>query len=300
MIWLTWRQHRGEGLAGAALLLALAAGLVLLGASARSNVDHLGLSACLASGSDCSPALGRLHSDYHWLPPAAACLIGLPLLAGMFWGAPLVAREIEGGTHRFVWTQTVTRRRWISSEMALILGVAAVAAVGLGLLAAWAFQPLIPVFGNRFAGDWFDVQGVLPAAYTVFALALGALLGAMLRRTLLAMAVTLVAFGLIRLVVHDLRKSLLAAQVKTVNVPLGTMLQNELRGQDPLTGYGLGPGDWALKTTLLDPSGHPTTNITTDLVRTYCPGFNPTRGSNPVAHTCLATLSTVKMHAVYH
>ena len=39
-------------------------------------------------------------------------LLLLPLLIGLFWGAPLVSREVEHGTHRLVWTQGVSRRRW--------------------------------------------------------------------------------------------------------------------------------------------------------------------------------------------
>ena len=46
-----------------------------------------------------------------WLSLGILFLI-LPVLVGLFWGAPLVAREVEHGTHRLVWTQGVSRRRW--------------------------------------------------------------------------------------------------------------------------------------------------------------------------------------------
>jgi len=35
-------------------------------------------------------------------------LLAAPALIGMFWGAPLIAREFETGTFRLAWTQDVT------------------------------------------------------------------------------------------------------------------------------------------------------------------------------------------------
>jgi hypothetical protein len=234
MTWMTWRQHRGEAAVGGAVLLAVATGLVLLGITARANVRRVGLSSCLRAGSDCSNALEHLQRDYHWLPPAAACLIALPLLAGMFWGAPLIAREIETGTHRLVWTQSVSRLRWISTKLTLVLGVTAGATIALSLLAVWAFQPLVPVLGNRFRGDWFDVQGIVPAAYMLFALALGTCIGAVWRRTIPAMAATMVVYGAVRLPVHNLRPHLLSPTVKSISSFIGNKPS------------GLAPGDWIL------------------------------------------------------
>jgi len=36
-------------------------------------------------------------------------VLAVPLLIGMFWGAPLISREFEAGTFRLAWTQGVTR-----------------------------------------------------------------------------------------------------------------------------------------------------------------------------------------------
>src|SRR5207244_13207985 len=147
---------------------------------------------------------------------------------------PLIAREIETGTHRLVWTQSVSRRRWIATKLALVLGVSAIATLGLSLLAVWAFQPLIPVLGNRFRGGWFDVQGIIPAAYMLFALALGTCLGAVWRRTIPAMAATIVGYAAVRLPVHNFRPHLLSPNSRTASAFIG---------DKPV---GLGPGDWIL------------------------------------------------------
>jgi hypothetical protein len=152
----------------------------------------------------------------------------------MFWGAPLIAREIETGTYRLVWTQSVSRLRWISTKLALVLSVTAAATLALSFLAVWAFQPLIPVLGNRFRGGWFDVQGVIPAAYMLFALALGTCMGAVWRRTIPAMAATMVGYAAVRIPVHNLRRHLVSPNVKTVHTFIGTR---------PST---LAPGDWIL------------------------------------------------------
>jgi hypothetical protein len=234
MMWMTWRQHRSAASVGGAVVLAVLTALVVLGVTARSNVDHAGLTSCLHNGSDCSGALTQLSHQYHWLPPAAASLFALPLLAGMFWGAPLIAREIETGTYRLVWTQSISRLRWISTKLALIFTVTATAILAISLLAVWAFRPLIPVLGNRYRGGWFDVQGIVPAAYMLFAMALGACMGAIWRRTIPAMATTMVGFAAARIPLHALRPDLISPTEQTVS----TFIDNRPAG--------IGPGDWII------------------------------------------------------
>ena len=48
----------------------------------------------------------------------------------MFWGAPLIARELEAGTHRLAWNQSVTRTRWLAIKLAIV-GAATAAVAGL-------------------------------------------------------------------------------------------------------------------------------------------------------------------------
>jgi hypothetical protein len=255
MTWMTWRQHRAAAAVGAVVLGGIAASLVWLGITARSQVGHVGLKTCLQKRTDCGVVLAHLQRQYHWLPPVAASLFALPLLAGMFWGAPLIARELETGTYRLVWTQSVSRLRWIATKLALVLGVTAGATLALSLLAVWAFQPLLPVvLGNRFRGGWFDVQGIVPAAYMLFALALGTCMGAVWRKTLPAMATTIVGYAAVRIPIHIVRRHLLAPTIKSVS------------GQTGNTGVygaasGLRPGDWILSQS---PTGVPTSGPPTN------------------------------------
>jgi hypothetical protein len=115
-----------------------------------------------------------------------------PAVIGMFWGGPLVASELEDGTFRLAWTQSVTRTRWLAVRLA-VSGLAGMAAAGLVSLAVtWWAAPLDRAGLSRFAT--FDQRDIVPIGYAAFALALGVLAGAVIRRTLPAMLVTLVAF----------------------------------------------------------------------------------------------------------
>ena len=121
------------------------------------------------------------------------------MLVGMFWGAPLVAREIEHGTHRLVWTQGVSRLRWATTKIGLIsIAVLVITAIYAGML-TWWITPVIQTSGQRFNYIFFDIHGIVVFGYVVFALALGVFAGAVTGRLLPAMATTVVGFIGVRL-----------------------------------------------------------------------------------------------------
>ena len=112
----------------------------------------------------------------------------VPLLFGLFWGAPLVAKEFEDGTHNLAWTQGVSRRHWLRANVTWSLLAAAVWGAALAALVSWWRTPE-NALDSRF--DAFDVQGIVPVAYAVFAVALGIAVGSLFRRVLPSLAVTL-------------------------------------------------------------------------------------------------------------
>ena len=123
------------------------------------------------------------------------------MLVGMFWGAPLIAREIEHGTHRLVWTQGVSRLRWATTKIGLIsIAVLAITAIYAGML-TWWITPVIRTSGQRFNYIFFDIHGIVVFGYVVFALALGVFAGAITGRLLPAMATTVVGFIGVRVAV---------------------------------------------------------------------------------------------------
>jgi ABC-type transport system involved in multi-copper enzyme maturation permease subunit len=123
------------------------------------------------------------------------------MLAGMFWGAPLVAREVEHGTHRLVWTQGVSRLRWATTKIGLVsIAVLVITAIYAGML-TWWITPFIQTSGQRFSYVFFDIHGIVVFGYVMFALALGVCAGAVTGRLLPAMATTLVGFIGVRVLV---------------------------------------------------------------------------------------------------
>jgi hypothetical protein len=124
---------------------------------------------------------------------------GAPVLIGVFWGAPLIARELENGTFRLAWTQSVTRGRWLATKL-LVLGLAAIAVTGLlSLIVTWWSNPMFGMTVNRFHLFFFSVNGLAPLGYGAFGFMLGVTTGLLFRRTLPAMAVTLGGYAAVRL-----------------------------------------------------------------------------------------------------
>ncbi|WP_327678070.1 ABC transporter permease [Kitasatospora sp. NBC_00458] len=214
MIWLTWRQHRKQALWTAIALAVLAAALIPTGLGMRSSLEDSGLGACLrklgdtqlVSGSGCEALSQRFDNQYGAMPFLAILFVLLPVLVGLFFGSPLVAREVENGTHRLVWTQGISRRRWILTKFGLIGGVALVLSVVYALGVAWWLTPLTANGLGRFGYLLFDVQGVAPIGYTLFAVALGILVGTLSRKVLPAMGISLAAFVAVRVLVETLAR----------------------------------------------------------------------------------------------
>ena len=112
MIWLTWRQHRQQALAGAIGLAVIGTFFLLTHPGIAHTFQGSGAARCLAiPGRDCSNVTNVFSGRYSGLQFLIPLFLVVPLFVGLFWGAPLVAREIEQGTHRLVWTQRVARRR---------------------------------------------------------------------------------------------------------------------------------------------------------------------------------------------
>jgi hypothetical protein len=120
----------------------------------------------------------------------------VPLLIGTFIGAPLLARELESGTFRFAWTQGTGRTRWVVTKLVLLATVVGALTCALGLVFGWYVHPFDAVgYSSRWLPGRFDVTGLTLAAWTLFALALGAFLGLLIRRTVAAMAATVALAG---------------------------------------------------------------------------------------------------------
>ncbi|MEV0805191.1 transporter [Micromonospora sp. NPDC050200] len=217
MIWLAWRQHRRQILITLLGFAALAALMIPIGLSMRHTFADLGLPECVrqvaradvapATVDGCEAAFRRFANRYGSMNLVAVLLLILPMLVGLFWGAPLVAREVEHGTHRFAWTQGVGRTHWALVKFGLVVAVTAAVAVCYGLGMSWWVSPLTQAaHEGRLGIIVFDLQGVAPIGYTLFAVTLGIFAGTLWRRMLPAMTVTLVGYVGVRAAVAVLAR----------------------------------------------------------------------------------------------
>lgn len=193
MTWVTWRQYRYQGALAAALFAALAVVLLATGLHA-AHVWHSALVDCAKNGTCGGLAGSGLSLSSPTFLTLVVATAAVPLLPGLFWGAPMVAGELEAGTHQFAWTQSITRRRWLAVRAGWLLLAAAVLAGAVSAVVTWWSGPDNALNADAFQVNHFDITGIVPVSYAVFAMALGISAGTLLRRTLPALAVTLAGF----------------------------------------------------------------------------------------------------------
>jgi ABC-type transport system involved in multi-copper enzyme maturation permease subunit len=198
MTWLVWRQQRLQFYIGVGILAALTVLLLITGVQ-MANQYHSALAACRADNS-CG-TLDSLFLGSHAVGFLVILTEGVPAVLGLLLGAPLIAYELEAGTSQFGWTQSVTRKRWFAVKTGWILLATAVCAGAVTALVTWWSGPNNALQLNQFLPNRFDIQGIVPIGYALFAVALGIAAGVLFRRTLPAVAVTLGGFVAVRLLV---------------------------------------------------------------------------------------------------
>lgn len=228
MIWLTWRQHRKQALYLAIALAALAALMVPTGVAMHDTFTDSGLASCLAklgtaqvvsAADDCSDLSQQFGDRYNSMTLVGILFVILPVFAGIFLGAPLVAREVEHGTHRLVWTQGISRRRWALAKFGLVGAATLVLALAYALGMTWWFTPLVENGGGRMGDISFDVQGVVPVAYTLFAVAAGIFAGTLWKKVVPAMGFTLAGYAVVRVLIEALARPRYMSPL-TASVPI--------------------------------------------------------------------------------
>lgn len=204
MIWLTWRQHRGEALAVAAVLSALGLLVLITGLPMHRAYERDGVAACRLPAGAADPACSRIlqtfEAQFAGLPGQfASWLHLLPAFAALLIGVPLLAREYEHGTWQLAWTQAVPRTRWLIVKLALVLTAVTAAAIAFAAIMSWWIRPIA---AHRFTVETFNYAVPVFSSYVLLAVATGLVAGALLRRTIPAMALALPAFLGIRLFVE--------------------------------------------------------------------------------------------------
>jgi hypothetical protein len=281
MTWLVWRQHRAQFYLGAALLAALAVLLLITGLQMAAQY-HSAIAACTANHS-CTDQ-GGLFLGNRAVGFLVIMTLGTPVLAGLFWGAPLVAAELETGTTQFAWMQSITRRRWLAVKAGWMLLAAAVWGGVISALVTWWSGPNNALHLDAFNPGRFDIMGLVPVAYALFAMALGIAAGTLLRRTLPAMAITLAGFIAVR--------AAIALWLRPHYMSAVTAFYKVTAGYTPRGSY------WQLAQGILGPDGRP---ISTDTVgpviagvpASYLPAScaPPNAGAGHIAPSCARALA---------
>jgi hypothetical protein len=220
LTWLVWRQHRAEALASALVIAVLAIAVTPTALHLHQLASAIGQDGCLGGHPDvsCGATVDAFNAATRPLWGILPLLNVLPALAGLFIGAPLVAREIEAGTWRLAWSQGVTRRAWMNAQLLGTLTVTAVAAALLTAVLTWWLAPVDYVDG-RFTSNGFDLYGAVPLAWSLLAFALGVLAGSVMRRVIPAMAVMLAGYAAIRVPVELVLRPRYLPPLRLWNVP---------------------------------------------------------------------------------
>jgi hypothetical protein len=245
MIWVTWRQHRIEAMIAGIVLVIVAIILLLTGMDMISTYQNTGLASCSLKLATCIQVEENFINHFGTIVVfMGITLSALPLLVGMFIGAPLVAREFEQRTHRLVWTQSISRRRWLATKLLLLFSCTLLAFIALAALSAWWSSPWIAV---QSLWSTYDFHGILLPVYAFFAFALGIAAGIAVRRSVAAMGITIVLFLLLRLAIAFwLRPYFLP--------PLISLSSVDQQGPPSHT-------DWTIHIGTIDRSGHELSDI---------------------------------------
>jgi hypothetical protein len=280
MIRLSLLQFRAQAAAGAAALAAFAILLAATGPHLASLYAASGISGCQPASCAhlASNFLQQLYAaGTYWVLYLLGVMLILltPAVIGLFWGAPLIARELETGTSALAWTQSITRTRWLALKLT-VGGLAAMAVTeGLSLMQAWWAAPIGRAVGHggggtnlamgRFSTLAFATHGITPLGYAAFAFTLGVTAGALIRRTVPAMAVTLAIFAAVQIAMPLwIRPDLFPADRTAIPV---TSLDNISLQQGGLNGssFNLGalnlpgqPGAWLLSSGAINAAGQAT------------------------------------------
>ncbi|HET6286305.1 MAG TPA: ABC transporter permease [Amycolatopsis sp.] len=231
MLWLTYRQHRMQLTITAVLLVLVGILLLVNGNTAAGSPDP-------------AKHFADLYTYLSWLQV-------VPIAIGVFWGAPLVAAEFERGTTKLAWTQSISRFRWLGVK----LGFLAVLATLGGLVFGTMMQRWVEVFPidrgdtaftSRFDNPvLFTMTGVAPGAWWLFGFVLGTAAGAVIRKTLPAIAVTIAVTVGLMIGVSNVRDLYAEPQLVALGTePVGRVIEMVQDAAGEVTALKVLPADW--------------------------------------------------------
>lgn len=271
MTWLAWRQFRSQAVVAQIVVVVVATVYGVTGIQLHHLAAASGYPGCITAGY-CHAFITAVQASslYPILFFAGMVLVYLtPALIGIFWGAPLLTRELESGSLRMLWTQSVSRARWLTVKLLLVGAAAMITAGLLSLIVTWWSAPIDAVGINpgayRLSPVRFGSTGIVPVGYAAFAFTLGVAIGLVVRRTLPAMAITLAVFVAVQIIVPIWVRPHLQPPVTRSIAITGPRMNIEISGAEMLIMAAEPPvGAWTISNENLDPTGHVVTLRATD------------------------------------
>jgi ABC-type transport system involved in multi-copper enzyme maturation permease subunit len=273
LVWLTWRQHR-SAITASVVIAGLLTGAMVYLADRIATINAACGNAVCAPNSSQADALSGQFGILALTADVAIAVLVMPLLIGVFLGAPLLAREHEQRTLLLAWSQDITPQRWLWSKLILLGGLTAALTTAVSV----ASDHLAHVYSiasdeSLFSGLAFFVAGVVPLALSVAWFAVSVALGAAFRRTLPAIFTSVVGFFALFFFVQW--------RYPTFQTPLTTLLPvgADRPGQGPLDHNALLLN--GLGGQLVDAAGHP---LRAEALEAMC----PSQGTFTFNGACLA------------
>ncbi|MFF3317725.1 hypothetical protein ACFYV5_19750 [Streptomyces sp. NPDC003035] len=202
--WVTARQHRRA--LWVAIALAVVATAALIGSRlwSDSTVEALRAAGCAVGSTDRScfqperEYWDGMWMSRHLIEYTALGMLVLPGLVGAFVAGPMLARELESGTYKLAWTQSVSPARWLVAKLAVPAALVVAIVPLLSLLFSWAWRTGP---ANDYPTYWYDPNvfashGVVPLAHSLLGLTVGTVVGLLVRRTVVAMGAAALVIGL--------------------------------------------------------------------------------------------------------
>jgi hypothetical protein len=280
LAWLTWRQHRWAIIGIVVPVLAMTAWGAYLAAAMNSLYQQCGNKPCASDTTQYATLNGSfgpfILTDY-----VLHFALYMPMLFGMFLGAPVLGREHEQRTLLLAWSQDVSPARWLWTKLLLLGALVAASAAIMAAEAEHLARVRITVSGSgsMFSGTEFQISGMLPLVFSVAWFAVGVALGALIRHTLPAAATVLAGFIGLTLLVQwrypTLRTPL--AQFQPIQAVAGKFNEGAVVGKNALIvaspGFRIGPG---FLSGIYTSSGSP---VSFDQMQQACPNFAYTPGA---------------------
>jgi hypothetical protein len=221
MNWLIWRQHRKQWFVFLALLAVFVAVAIPSGLNFWHDYQRLS-AACSQAGNcnatDLRDTIFNTQLDALITNAVKFGLLAIPFVLGLFWGVPLLAKEYAEKTNKLVWTQGISRKKWLTAKLAWVLGATVLYVGALSAVATWFSHTGNTVNHDRFSILAFSSQGMVPVAVAVFAVSVGILSGALFKKLIPALGVTIGLLLLAQVVVPLLGRTHYIAP-KVYNTP---------------------------------------------------------------------------------